>query len=98
MVGNVPDSEVIITVVHQPFAVQLVHVGDRFPISTDQKADRERATSVCSTTSATKRAKRQVTVATCKMWQREFDHDYQILSWLQYDADKTAGHNLSGFA
>ena len=30
----------------------------------------------------------QVIVATCQNWQREFDHKYQTLLWLQYDVDK----------
>ena len=94
--GLVMLAEVIITVRYQPFAVQLVHMADRF--STDQMADRKRATNVCTTTSATKQAKRQVTVATCKKWQRELDRDYQMLLRMRYEADKTAGHNLSRFA
>ena len=41
-----------------------------------------------SSTSASKRAKRQVSVATCEKWQREFNRDYQSLLWLRYDVDK----------
>ncbi len=51
-------------------------------------ADRKkRPTSGCST-SASKRTKRQVTVATCEKWQRDFNRDYQSLLWLRYDVDK----------
>ena len=41
-----------------------------------------------SSASASKRAKRQVSVATCEKWQREFDQEYQSLLWLCYDVDK----------
>ena len=47
---------VIITFIHRPFPVQLVHMADRFSISADKMADRKRATSGCIT-SATKQTK-----------------------------------------
>ena len=79
---------VIITVRHRPFPVQLAYVANRFSISAEKRADRKRATSGCST-STTKQTKQQVTVAICEKWQREFNHDYQMLLWLRYDAHKT---------
>ena len=81
-------SEVIITVGHRPFPVQLVHVADHFFILVDKMADQKRrAPSDCST-SASKRTKCQVTVATCEKWQRVFDCEFQTLLWLRYDIDK----------
>ena len=38
--------------------------------------------SVASTSSTSKKAKRQVTIATSKKWQTQYKREYQSLSWL----------------
>ena len=50
-------------------------------------AGRKRCVSPGESSGAGKRSKRQVTVATCEKWQREFNKDYQTLLWLRYDLD-----------
>ena len=42
--------------------------------------------------SIAKKTKRQVTIATAKKWQTQYDREYQSLTWLKYDRgdqDKT---------
>ena len=63
-------------------------MADQYLISTDEMAARKKREMPGSSTSASKRAKRQVSVATCEKWQREFDREYQSLLWLRYDVDK----------
>lgn len=44
--------------------------------------------SAASTSSTSKKAKRQVTIATFKKWQTQYEREYQSLSWLRCDVDK----------
>ena len=37
--------------------------------------------------SIVKKVKRQVTIATAKKWQAQYDRKYQSLTWLKYDVD-----------
>ena len=83
----------IITVRHRSFSVQLAHVAGQFSLPMDKMAERKRCGSQGESSSASKRSRRQVTVATCEKWQREFDRDYQTLLWLRYDVD-TANRSL----
>ena len=36
-----------------------------------------------------KKAKRQVTIATFEKWQRNYDRQYQTMTWLKYERDAT---------
>ena len=83
----------IITVGHRPFPVQLAHAAGQCSFPADKMADRKRSGSLGESSSCSKRSKRQVTVATCEKWQREFDRDYQTLLWLRCDVD-TANRSL----
>ena len=51
----------------------------------------KRASSGSGSTSsgASKKAKRQVTVATFEKWKREYNREHQSLSWLRCDKDKS---------
>ena len=88
---NIP--VLIITVGHQPFPVQLAHAANQCSFHADKMADQKPNGSLGVSSSCSKRSKRQVTVATCEKWQREFDRDYQTLLWLQCDVD-TANRSL----
>ena len=77
----------IITVRYRPFPVQLAHAAGQCSFPADKMADRKRSGSLGESSSCSKRLKRQVTVATCEKWQREFDRDYQTLLWLRCDVD-----------
>ena len=77
----------IITVGHRPFPVQLAHAAGQCSFPADKMADQKRSGSLGESSSCSKRSKRQVTVATCEKWQREFDRDYQTLLWLRCDVN-----------
>ena len=78
---------VIITVGHRPFPVQFAHASGQFHFLSAIMAERKRSVSGCSSSSASKRSKRQVTVATYENGREEFDRSYQTLLWLRYDVD-----------
>ena len=67
--------------------MQFAHASGQFHFLSAIMAERKRSIAGCSSSSASKESKRQVTVATCEKWQREFDHSYQTLLWLRYDVD-----------
>ena len=75
------------TVGHRPFPVQFAHASGQFHFLSAIMAEQKRSVSGCSSSSASKQSKRQVTVATCEKWQREFNRSYQTLLWLHYDVD-----------
>ena len=54
-------------------------------------AGRKRAVDLVYSSSS-KAAKRQVTNSTFEKWQRQFDREYQMLSWLRCDLDRDKVH------
>ena len=88
MNGKTPflGAVVIITVWHRPFPVQFAHVSGQFHSLSAVMAKQKRSGASCSSSSASKQSKRQVSVATCEKWQREFNCSYQTL---RYDVDAT---------
>ena len=65
-----------------------MHFTDQFIACTDKRSVRKRAGSGSKSSGASKKVKRQVTVATFEKWKREYNREHQRLSWLQCDKDK----------
>lgn len=82
----------IIAVGHRPFTAYIAHVTVHFLVWSDKMAARFLSGSCSSQSSsssgpAAKKSRRQVSLSTFEKWQKQFDKDYQSLSWLQCTKD-----------
>lgn len=69
-------------------------MADHFTVCADKMSAQKRASSSSTSSGsessgASKKAKRQVTVATFQKWKREYNREHQSLLWLRCDIDKS---------